>query len=296
MARANVNLDLDLMRTFLAVVDSGGFTRATSRIGRTQSTVSLHLRRLEELAGAQLLDRNGRQVRLTEEGEVLRGYAESMIQLNDEAYARLTSPKITGAIRVGVPEDFATRQLPQVLRRFTKAHPAVGLEVRSALSAELHRALNDCDLDLVIARRHVGQEDDGATPVWREPLVWTQSAEHEPHLQDPMPLVMFPHGCLYRPQVVKRLEGFQRRWQIAYTSTSLAGVQAAVLAGMGVTVLAKSTLLPQFRTLGIAEGLPELPETEIAIYRRKGLSSEVADALSHFVRVTLEIHSSVPPD
>jgi DNA-binding transcriptional LysR family regulator len=165
-----MNLDLELVRTFLAVIEQGGFTRAAGRLHKTQSTISLHIRRLEEIVGRPLFDRQGRGVALTEQGEVLR-----------------------------------------------------------------------------------------------EPLVWV-GARGRAFAADPLPLVMFPHGCVYRPEVLRRMRACARPWEIVYTSTSLAGVQAAVSAGIGITALAESTVLPEFEILGAADGLPALPDTEIALY------------------------------
>ncbi|BBC01538.1 MULTISPECIES: LysR substrate-binding domain-containing protein [Bradyrhizobium] len=258
-----MNLDLELVRTFLAVIEQGGFTRAAGRLHKTQSTISLHIRRLEEIVGRPLFDRQGRGVALTEQGEVLRTYAEALLELNDEALLKLRRPPVTGTVRLGLPEDFATRHLPLVLRRFTAAHPAIRLEVRSALTAELMRDLGNGDLDIVLARREFEATDGDA--LWREPLVWV-GARGRAFAADPLPLVMFPHGCVYRPEVLRRMRACARPWEIVYTSTSLAGVQAAVSAGIGITALAESTVLPEFEILGAADGLPALPDTEIALY------------------------------
>lgn len=262
-----LNLDLDLVRTFLAIVEQGGFTRAAGRLHKTQSTISLHIRRLEEIVGRPLFERQGRKVALTEEGEVLRTYAEALVGLNDEALLKLRRPPVAGTVRLGLPEDFATRHLPVVLRRFSSAYPAIRLEVRSALTAELMRDLGNSDLDLVLARREFGATEGHL--LWREPLVWA-CANHQRFATGPLPLVMFPHGCVYRPEVLKRMRSCPRPWEIVYTSTSLAGVQAAVAAGIGITVLAESTMLPDFVVLGPAEDLPELPNTEIALFGGTG--------------------------
>lgn len=259
---AGASLDLDLIRTFLMVVSQGGFTRAGDRLHKTQSTISLHIRRLEEIVGQPLFQRRARGVVPTEAGEVLRAYAEALIHLNDEALSKLCRPAVSGAVRLGLAEDFAPRHLPAVLRRFSSAHPAIHLEVRSALTADLMRDLGNGDLDIVLARREVGGTDGDV--LWREPLVWV-AADDRSFLSGLLPLVMFPHGCIYRPEVLRRMRSFPRPWEIIYTSTSLAGVQAAVSAGIGVTVLAESTVLPQF-AIAPCQDLPPLPNTEIALF------------------------------
>lgn len=280
----NFDLDLDLVRTFLSVIDQGGFTRAAGRLHKTQSTISLHIRRLEEIVGRPLFQRQGRSVALTDEGEVLRSYAEAMVGLNDEALSRLRKPAVTGTVRLGLPEDFATRHLPLALRRFSSAYPAVRLDVRSALTADLMRDLDNGDLDLVLARREIGASEGNL--LWREPLLWA-AARHRSFASGMLPIVMFPHGCVYRPEVLRRMRSCSRPWEIVYTSTSLAGVQAAVSAGLGITALAESTMLPEFRILGAADGLPDLPETEIALFAGEKRSEVVAllgDFLSESVR------------
>jgi len=136
-----------------------------------------------------------------------------------------------------VPEDFATKHLSLTLRRLRNAFPKLRLEVRSALTAELLRDFGNGDLDLVLARREFGTTDGEL--LWKEPLVWVSASNFEIDIE-PVPLVMFPHGCVYRPEVLRRMRSFKRPWEIAYTSTSLAGVQAAVSAGLGITVLAQN--------------------------------------------------------
>ncbi|MDI4234599.1 LysR substrate-binding domain-containing protein [Bradyrhizobium sp. 31Argb] len=283
-----MNLELELVRTFLAIIEQGGFTRAAGRLHKTQSTISLHIRRLEEIVGRPLFERQGRGVALTEQGEVLRTYAEALVDLNDEALLKLRRPPLTGTVRLGLPEDFATRHLPMALRRFTASHPAIRLEVRSALTAELMRDLGNGDLDIVLARRE--SEATEGYVLWREPLVWV-GARGQSFVVDPLPLVMFPHGCVYRPEVLRRMRSCPRPWEIVYTSTSLAGVQAAVSAGIGIAALAQSTVLLDFVALGAAEGLPDLPETEIALF--KGSSrNEAATYLGEYLSESVQSLSS----
>ena len=258
------SLDLDLIRTFLAIIRDGSFTRAAGRMNCTQSTVSLHVRRLEETAGAPLFRRLSRGVALTETGELLRTYASGLMELNDEALLRLRGSPVSGSVRLGLLDDFATPLLPDVLRRFAAVHPGVQVEVRSALSADLLRDLGDGELDLVLARCAPGSR--GGEPVWRERLLWV-AGPRPCSLDGVLPLVLFPDGCVYRPQILRLLRQRRRDWRVAYTCPSLAGVQAAVQAGIGITVLAESTGLPSFRVLDEAEhGLPSMPDTELALF------------------------------
>lgn len=276
-------LDLILLRSFLAVLDHGGFTGAARAIHKTQSTISLHIQRLEHAVGHPLFERGGRRATLTERGEVLRVYAEAMIGLNNEAMLKLRRPTAVGSVRLGILEDFATEMLPTALRRFKDAYPGARLMVRSALTADLQRELDNGELDIVVVRRQ-DKSTDGET-LWREPLRWV-AAPHAAFAEGPVPLVMFPSGCVYRSEVLRRLRAGPREWEIVYTSTSLGGVQAAVAAGVGVSVLGQSAVLSDFAVLGAAEQLPELPDTEI-VMRRGSARGEVISALGDYLAAAL---------
>jgi len=277
-------LDMELLRTFLEVSQCGGFTRTGLRLHKAQSTVSLHVKRLEAAVGKLLFERQGKRVRLTEEGETLAIYARKILDLAREAGERINRPLPVGAVRIGIPEDFAGRQLPFVLRQFAARYPAVRVEVTSAVSSELLRGLTNGALDLALARC---QRKDGSSAVWQEPLVWVGARDFTLEKQRPLPLVMFPNGCLYRPLVLERLRKSAIPSKIVYTSTSLAGVQAAVLAGLGITVLAESNVLREFKVLTKQNGLPPLPTTRISIYWGKGQRSEAAIEMAEFIRTSL---------
>ena len=257
-------LDLTLLRTFVSVVETGGFTRAGERVHRTQSTISQQIRRLEESLDAVLLERGTRSVALTDEGERLLAYARRLLALNDEARAALaTGADAVEVVRVGVPEDYAVDRLPRLLSGFARRNRAVRLDVRCDISVRLRRAFESGDLDLALLKQEPGRP--GATAVWREPLCWAASAEDPPHRADPLPLAVFPLGCVYRHRAVHELDAAGRAWRVAYCSPNLSGVQAAVLAGLGVGVLARSAVPAGARVLGPAEGLPALPDTELAL-------------------------------
>lgn len=276
--------DLDIVRSFVAVCDRNGFTKASEHLSRTQSTVSLHIKKLEELYGCHLFVRGKRRTALTSEGEVLLGYSKRMLQLHEEARARLRGAHVEGVVRIGIPEDFATFQLPVVLKRFAAMHGGVRLEVRSAMTADLMAAMNNGDLDAVVARRGFGSE--GGQVIWREPLVWAAPRIDKIEQQRPLPLVMFPHGCVYRPIVLQLLDRAAIPWRISYTSTSLTGIQAALVAGLGVTVLARSTVTQDMRVID-GEILPAPPQTEIAVFRRID-DSAACDALVLYIRESFE--------
>jgi len=277
------NLDLDLLRTFTAIVDLGGFTRTAEQLGRTQSTISLQIKRLEEMVGHALFRRAGRGVELTHEGELLLGYARGMLRLNDEARARLAEPEIEGTVRLGTPEDFATEHLPAVLARFATSHPRVLLEVRCDFTVNLLEAFSRGEFDLVLVKREPQGPGDGAV-VWREPLVWAGAVTLPPGTEQTLPLVLAPQPCVYRRRALAALERIGRPWRISYTSPSLAGTQAAVRAGLGVTVLPRDMVPGGLRVLGGDGTLPALEEAEIALRLapNAGRAAErLADHISH---------------
>lgn len=281
------NLDIDLLRAFVMIADAGSFTRAAERLHRTQSTISLQLKRLEDTLGRQLLDRNARRVHLTTEGEVLLTYARQILRMNDEAVSRVTEPDLQGVVRLGTPEDFATTHLPGVLSRFAQAHPRVALEVTCDLTLNLLDRFQAGEFDLVLIKREPVGPSVGVK-VWQEPLVWAAIDRSVVDAAAPLPLIVSPHPCVYRKRAIQALDQIGRPWRIAYTSTSLAGTQAAVRAGLGVTVLPKEMVAPGLQVLGEAEGLPALDDTEIALCRAPGPASRVVDRLAEHIVRSLE--------
>lgn len=288
--------DLDVLRTFAAVVDNGGFTRAAERVGRTQSTVSLQIKKLEDGLGRRVFEREpGRELRLTPDGEILLTYARQMLRLADEARSRIMEPDVAGRVRLGTPEDFATAHLPDVLARFARAHPRVALEVNCDFTLNLLDGYSKGQYDLVLFKREPqggGLGPAGGVGVWREVLVWAAS----PRLllprtrpwTEPLPLVLAPVPDIYRKRALASLDAMGLPWRIAYTSPSLAGLQAAVQAGLGATVLPKEMVPSGFVLLGQEQGLPELPDAEIVLYRAPGAVPRAAELLAEHIVHSLE--------
>lgn len=284
--------DLDLLRTFVTIAEAGGFTRAAERLGRTQSTISLQIKRLEEGLGKRVFDRDGREPMLTPDGEVLLTYARRLLALANEASTRLTEPDVGGVVRLGTPEDFATVHLPDVLWRFSRAHPQVALEVNCDFTVNLLNGFAKSEYDLVLCKREP-QGPGGGTRVWREPLVWAASDRLVLGPSGPVPLVLAPYPDIYRKRALDALDRLGRPWRIAYTSPSLAGVQAAVRAGLGVTILPKEMVPPGFHSIGADAGLPELADTETALYRAPGTLPKAAELLAeHIVRSLEEVRGA----
>jgi len=284
--------DLELLRAFVMVADLGGFTRAAKRLRLSQSTVSLQIKRLETRYARQLFDRQGRQVTVTPDGEVLLTYARRILELSDEANARLSEPAAEGVVRLGTPEDFATVHLPQVLARFARSHPRVALEVNCDLTLNLLDGFGKGQYDLVLIKREP-QGPSGGVNVWREPLVWAGPKEGVIEHGERVPLVLSPQPCVYRRRATAALEARGRSWRVSYVSPSLAGVQAAVKAGLGVTVLPKEMVSHDLSILPIDAGFPPLPDTEIALYRSTSGISKAAGELADFIMHALESEARV---
>jgi DNA-binding transcriptional LysR family regulator len=258
------SFDLDCLKTFVTVVDSGGFTRAGEQLFRTQPAISLRMKRLEEQVGTTLFERKGRKLILTADGKLLLDYARKIVALAEEAFLTVAEASIQGVVRLGTPSDFAASFLPKLLALFSRSYPKVQLEVRCDSSPSLKASRSDKDLDIILAKRHPGSDD--GVPIWREELVWASGPEYELRDKEPVPLIVFSRGCLYREQVSQRLTAVNRAWRVAYTSPNPAGIWAAVEAGLGVAALPRNTLPATFKVWSEAEGLPSLPEIELALY------------------------------
>lgn len=257
-------LDLELLRSFVAVVDAGGFTRAGERVHRTQSTVSQQIKRLEDDLGQQLLDRSGKDVTPTDAGERLLSYARRLLSLAEEARDVLGRPSSEGAVRLGINEDFAAYRLTKLLASFARARPGLRLDVRADQSIYLRRDLERGELDLALLKRAAGGKD--GIGVWPERVHWVDSRSHPCNAKaDSVPLIFFPTGCLYRTRAIHAIEAAGRRWHMAYTSSSLAGIQAAVAAGLGLSILPEIAIQADHRTLSARDGFAPIDKTEVAL-------------------------------
>lgn len=282
-------LDLDLLRSFVAVVEAGGFTRAAERVHRTQSTVSQQIRRLEADFGQQLLDRTGKDVIPTEAGERLLSYARRLLTLAEEARDVMGRPSKDGAVRLGIPEDFAAYRLPRLLASFTRSRPGLRLDVRADQSLNLRRDLDRGDLDLALLKRELGGPEAIAT--WPERLHWVTSKHHPCDIKAAsVPLIFFPAGCVYRARAIHAIEASGRRWHLAYTSSSLAGIQAAVAAGLGLSILSEMSIQAEHRKLTARDGFPAIERTELALIAAPNASPatlRLADRLAEFCDTVL---------
>ena len=283
----DINLDLDLVRTFVTIADTRSFTRTGERLGRTQSAISLQVRRLEDRLGVKLLARDPRRVGLTEAGESFLPKARRLLRVNDEIIAEVTGEDLEGEVRLGAPEDFATVHLPDILGAFARSYPRVALAVTCDLTLNLLDRLQAGALDLALVKREPLGPDLGVR-VWREPLVWVAADRGVLKPEAPAPLVIAPAPCVYRRRAVAALEARGRTWRAAYTSPSLAGQHAALRAGLGLTVLPREMVPDDLVLLGEADGLPPLEDAEIALLKARGGAPRAADRLAEFILASLD--------
>lgn len=274
-------IDHELLRTFVAIADHGGFTRAANAVNRTQSAVSMQIKRLEEdVIQRPLFEREGRTMRLTSEGTTLLSYARRILDLHGEALNVLRQPAMVGRVRIGVPDDYVMRFLPGILKSFSQAWPLVDVEVHCAPSSELLSRKKD-SLDLSIVTREVGQEIGEI--LLQDQTVWVVDECHSPHLQDPLPLAMFEEPCFCRRHACNALVRAGRRHRIAYSSPSLATLQAVVTAGLAVSAWMRSLVSPGMRVLGEADGFPSLPDASIVLLRSPEAKSPVVNGLADYI-------------
>ncbi|MDG4550832.1 MAG: LysR substrate-binding domain-containing protein [Candidatus Contendobacter sp.] len=287
-----IQLDPDLLRTFVAIVDAGGFTQAAKQVHRTQSAVSMQVRRLEDTLSRELFQRDGRGVQLAPDGEALLSYARRLLKLHDEAVAALTRPDFSGLVRIGTPDDYVDRFLPEILARFARAFPRVQVEVICEPSSNMRRMLAEERLDLALITCTPGAETGEV--LRREPVVWAAAERHLAYEEEPLPLALFQPGCPFRDWAMASLDRLGKPYRIAYTSASISGILAAVTAGLAVTVLCRSVVPSGVRVLNGEEGFPPLPSASITLHRGTSVSA-VAECLASYIREGFSADGSLPP-
>ncbi|MGW1410485.1 LysR substrate-binding domain-containing protein [Streptomyces sp. NPDC002403] len=268
------------LRTFLAVAQTLSFTRAARRLGVRQSTVSQHVRRLEEAAGRQLFTRDTHRVDLTVDGEAMLGFARTILAAHERAAAFFTGTRLRGRLRFGASEDFVLTRLPEILESFRHDHPEVELELTVELSGTLQQRLAAGRLDLVLAKRRTG--DTHGELVWQDALAWIGAPQLRVDPDRPVPLIVFPPPGITRARALEVLEEHGRSWRIACTSTSLSGLVAAAHAGLGVMVHSRGLIPPGLVPVPARAGLPELGGVDFVLShgRRRDGAHEAADALA----------------
>jgi DNA-binding transcriptional LysR family regulator len=279
-------LDVDHLRTFIAIAETGSFTRAADLVFKTQSAVSMQMKRLEDRVGRPIFERDGRASILTEDGDRLLDYARRIVKLNVEALAAVGDDDLSGRVRLGLPDDYADRYLPEIMARFSRSYPGVELTVVCEPSSKLVQrvAANEIDLAIVTAT-----ESNRATETFRqERLLWVTSNRHATHMERPLPLALGPSTCCWRRTAIERLETLDRAYRIVYSSGNAGAISAAVLAGLAVSVFPESGLRPGMRVLSPGDGFPDLPTCRVGLVRSPHGSSTLTDALAGHIISSLD--------
>ncbi|MDH3234896.1 MAG: LysR substrate-binding domain-containing protein [Alphaproteobacteria bacterium] len=275
------DFDIDLLRTFVAIAVTGGFARAGERVHRSQSAVSLQMKRLEAQAGVRLFRRDGRRMVLTADGRRLLHYARRILALNDEAKASLDRAGVEGPVRLGTNQDLAETALPDMLARFALTNPAARLEVKVDATATIRAMLADGRIDLALT---LGLPDKASTPsetaLGRERLIWISDGNVRPAAGTPLPLVLCDEPCGIRAATLTALDAARRPYRIVFTSPSLAGLRAAVRAGLGITVRGERALEPGLAPVAADQSLPPLPELAVTLARAPGAPTPAIDRLA----------------
>jgi len=275
-------LDPRLLRAFVAVADAGSFTAAADRLHMTQSTMSQQIARLEEAIGRDLVDRAARPVRLTVTGERLLGHARRILTLQSEALMLVAETSGTTSVRIGMPDDIATPEMARVFAAFTKRHRQARLDVTTGLRSDLTRRYRAGELDIVVLKEDTPTADAWAS--FAEPIAWYAAMDAANDLPDPVPLVTFPPGGLYRDAMFERLERERRRWYVAFTSASLRNVLMAIEAGLGLSMLPIDAARG-WRVRPLADFAPEPPVVaSLYSWERSGIVGELATEVLDILR------------
>lgn len=287
MSAFSNDLDIDLLRAFLFVQQAGGFSQAAALLNRTQPAISLQIKRLESRVGNSVFERsrNG-TVSLTATGITLSSYAHQILAMHDEAVSKLAAPSIRSRVRIGILEELGHSRLPVVLRSFSKVFAGTSPQVQVSLSNQLVNDLMLGRLDMAVVAGEPGFMQ--GVQLWSEPLVWVGSSAVPLPLKPPLPLVLLPDPCFYRRAAADALAGIGMQWTQACFSSTMAGVRATVIAGLGITIMGQSEVTEGLRIIGSELALPQLPPATIMIYYRNHDLDEAAQSLSGHVRRSLK--------
>ncbi|MET3900500.1 DNA-binding transcriptional LysR family regulator [Devosia sp. UYZn731] len=286
-------LDLDQLQSFCAIADCGSFTEAARRVNKTQSAVSMQIKRLEERLGHPLLTRDGRSVSLTQHGEVLYARARKMLRTNAEIMDHFSEGDLAGSIRFGVPDDYAVRLLPVILSSFQRTHPKIAVDVACMASEQLLEGMKAGKYDLVVFTQ--GTDQNFGELFRTEKMFWVASHGGRALSSEPMPLASGSQTCIWRTEAVEALNRVGKDYRIAYTSSNATAISSAVLSDLAVGFLPESALQPGMRVLGEEQGLPRLSDAQIALMRGSHAYGGIYDVLAnHIVQSMGNLDTRVP--
>ena len=281
------NLDMVALRSFVAVVDCGGVTRAAGVLNLTQSAVSMQIRRLEDMLGLRLFDRSTRRIRLTPEGEVLLGYARRMLALNDEAHRRLTGDEQEGEIVLGVPHDIVYPAIPQVLHRFAREFPRIRVTLVSSFTRVLKAQFARGEADVILTTED--RLDEGGETLAELPLVWVGAPRGQAWRQRPLRLA-YEQNCLFRARAQAALDGAGIPWEMAVESDSTRAIEATVSADLAVHTVLAGTEPPYVERIAHGGALPDLPGMKVNLYLAPTAATPALVALAGLLRAAWAQH------
>ncbi|MFI0845120.1 LysR family transcriptional regulator [Mesorhizobium sp. IMUNJ 23232] len=285
-----MNLDSELLRAFVAVAETGNVTRAAERMGRTQSAVSMQIRKLEDLVGDPLFKRGSRGVSLTRKGEGLIANARRIVALLEETAASLKSAPLDGPVRIGIPEEYGVTILAQALSEFSKQHPRVEITVRFARTSSQVAALNAGELDLAVVFEWEDFSDSEI--LMADPTVWATSARHLRHEERPLPIAIYPSSGWCRDYALKSLERRGIDYRVAYMSDTSGGLRLAATSGLAVAPISRSNIPAGCRELMVAEGFGAIDAARVVLRRNPGATGAavigMAEAISEAFRTRPE--------
>ncbi|WP_379065906.1 LysR family transcriptional regulator [Mesorhizobium sp. UC22_110] len=287
----NIQLDSDLLRSFVAIADLENFTRAAATLGRTQSSISMQMKRLEEHVGVRLFERGPRGVTLTRRGNELLVKARRIVDLLDETAASLSAPELEGRVRIGIPEEYGASILSRTLRDFGKAHSNVEIIVQHAWSAVQKAALERGDLDLAVVFEWESAPLGEVLMV--DPTVWTTSEVHGMHEELPMPIALYESSSWCREFAIRSLEGSGRAYRVVYRSDTSGGLKLAVSSGLAIAPLSRSNIPPGCRELTAADGFGDIDASTVVMYRRKNATGKAVTAMAEAIREAFRRHTMV---
>lgn len=280
-------LDLDVLRTFVAIAETGSFTTAANAVFRTPSAVSMQIKKLEDILGRAVFTRDARSVSLTTDGEMLIGYARRMLALNREAVSKFIVPDVSGVVRLGSPDDFGERILPNVLKRFAKSHPAIAVDVVIDQSSNLRRRMAAGELDLTIINCTKPADVPEAEVLLSEPIVWAGAKGGCAYMREPLPVSLWEEGCAWRKGALEALGQAGRSYRVAYMSAHTAGQRAAILSDLAVAPLPRSFIGDDLVELCEKDGMPKMGNYHLAMIVAPDASAPAQAAADH-IRATLE--------
>jgi DNA-binding transcriptional LysR family regulator len=274
-----MNLQTDYLRTFIALAETKGFTKAGLQVNRSQSAVSMQIKRLEDEIGKKLFERIGKTVKLTTEGNVLIKYAMRIVKEHDDAIRALSKPDLEGFVRFGSPEHYTVGVLPKLLARFAAAYPDVMVEMRCENSDIIKEAVDKGDLDIGICT----QISEGGQVISHDPVVWVADKNFILQKHKTLSIAVFDEGCIFRTWAIEALEKSGMDYRIVYVSQSISGLLEAVRAGFAIAPVVRSNVPSDLKIVGLENGLPVLPVSNIVLHKTKQSASEIIECFSEYI-------------